>query len=67
MMSLFLQRPLDPESLAVLSSVRRAYLDAAFNALERQWGNTNNYLGEAAGLDAHGRQRLQDSLVVASG
>jgi protein-tyrosine phosphatase len=67
MMSLFLQRPLDPESLAVLSSVRRAYLDAAFDALERQWGNTNNYLAEAAGLDAYGRQRLQDSLVIASG
>jgi protein-tyrosine phosphatase len=63
MMSLFLQRPLDPESLAVLSSVRRAYLDTAFAALERQWGNTDNYLSEAVGLDAATRQRVLESLI----
>jgi protein-tyrosine phosphatase len=63
MMALFLQRPLDPESLAVLSSVRPTYLDAAFDALERQWGNTDNYLSEAVGLDAASRQLLTESLV----
>ena len=63
MMSLFLQRPLDPGALAVLSSVRRAYLDAAFRALESRWGDTDNYLTEAAGLDALGRKTLQELLL----
>ena len=63
MMSLFLRRPLDPESLTVLSSVRSAYLDTAFAALERQWGSTNNYLSEAAGLDVDGCRKLRESFV----
>jgi protein-tyrosine phosphatase len=63
MMALFLQRPLDPASLAVLSSVSSMYMDAAFDALERQWGNTDNYLSEAVGLDAASRQLLKESLV----
>ena len=63
MMSLFLRRPLDPESLSVLSSVRSTYLDTAFASLERQWGSTDNYLSEAAGLDGDGCRKLRESFV----
>jgi hypothetical protein len=34
-----------------------------FDTLERQWGNTDNYLAKAVGLDAGSRQLLTESLV----
>jgi protein-tyrosine phosphatase len=62
-MSLFLQKPLDPESLAVVSTTRRDYLKAAFDAVAYKWGDIDRYLSEAAGLDASRREALQTFLL----
>ena len=62
-MALILQKPLDPESLATFSGVRRAYLEAAFTRLEAEWGSVDQYLADVADLDGRRRQLLQTLLL----
>ena len=63
LMALFLQQPLDAESLAVFSGLRRAYLEASFAALETEWGSVDRYLADAANLDAGAQLSLQELLL----
>jgi Tyrosine phosphatase family len=63
LMALFHEKPLDAESLAIFSGLRRAYLETSFAALEADWGTLDQYLAAAANLDAGRRQLLQSLLL----
>jgi protein-tyrosine phosphatase len=56
-------KPLDEESLKVLSEVRPQYLDATFSAIEAQWGSLEDYLREAVGVDPELRSTLHGLLL----
>jgi protein-tyrosine phosphatase len=50
----------DPEIPAAILGVKREYLDAAFDEMEREYGTIENYFAEGLGIDADGQQALRD-------
>jgi protein-tyrosine phosphatase len=56
-------KPLDEESLNILSDVRPEYLGATFSAIETQWGTLEDYLREEAGVDTELRSTLHGLLL----
>lgn len=63
MMTAILGRTLDPAEARHVHAVHRDYLDAAFAAIERDWGSPLNYLKQAAGIDAPLQVALQQALL----
>ncbi|MFD5024219.1 tyrosine-protein phosphatase [Streptomyces sp. NPDC058373] len=59
----FTDRGGDPEIAAVLTEVRPAYLDAAFEALAERWGDLERYAREALRVEA-ALDRLRAELAV---
>lgn len=56
-------RQLMPEESNLLHGVRREFIAASFEAIERGWGGPLPYLEQAAGLDASLRSRLRERLL----
>lgn len=54
----------DSEAFKPVLFVRRANLEAAFRAMEEQYGSIDNYLEQALGLDQIKRNQLRDLLLV---
>ena len=59
-----LGRRLEPEEAVLVHAVHREYLDAAFDAIHRDWGGTLQYLQQTAGVDAQSRSKLQEGFLV---
>jgi protein-tyrosine phosphatase len=58
--------PRTSEAMALLEPLfeaRTAYLDAAFDEMERGWGGFDGYLAEALGVTPEVRERLRDTLL----
>lgn len=49
----------DSAALQALYEVHKAYLDAALDAIDRQWGGMENYLSSVMKLDMQARKLLQ--------
>lgn len=54
----------DPELVEPVLQARPHYLQAAFDAIDQQWGSPELYLQRALGLDESERARLQNALLV---
>ncbi len=52
------------EAITILFSARTEYLDAAFDEVERRYGDMNTYLSKGIGLTPSDIQRLRDILLV---
>jgi len=53
-----------PDALHALMCVRSSYLDAAFAAIEGEWGGIDAFLEHAIGLDGDQREHLRSRLLV---
>ncbi|MGH3521139.1 MAG: tyrosine-protein phosphatase [Haloechinothrix sp.] len=54
----------EPELLLPLLEVRREYLDAAFDEVDRRYGSFANYLQRGLGIDPLTQRALRDRLLV---
>ena len=50
----------DPEIPAAILGVKREYLDAAFDEMEKEYGTIENYFAEGLGIDAETQQAIRD-------
>jgi len=54
----------DPDLLKPLLGVDRAYLDAAFDEVDKTFGDVSNYFAGALGIDAAAQQALREAYLV---
>lgn len=56
-------RDIDPRSAIPMVEAREAYIEAAFEEIDKGWGGTEGYLRTAVGLSSEARETLQALLL----
>jgi protein-tyrosine phosphatase len=56
----FIAAGIDPEIPAAILGVKKQYLDAAFDEMEKQYGSIERYFSEGLGIDADQQQAMRD-------
>jgi protein-tyrosine phosphatase len=56
----FIAAGIDPEIPAAILGVKKAYLDAAFDEMQKKYGTIEKYFSEALGIDAAQQMAMRD-------